>query len=63
MHGNSFHKVQAKFMEKMSLTSKSVLFHFKYSITKLELQFVLEQTGVIEALFIKQFLVSEEVNN
>lgn len=46
MHGNSFHNVQAKFMEKMSLTSKNVFFYFKHSITKLELQFVLEKTGV-----------------
>lgn len=44
MYGNSFHNVQAKFMEKMSLTSKNVSFYFKYSITKLELQFVLEKT-------------------
>lgn len=46
MYGNSFHNVQAKFMEKMSLTSKNVSFYFKYSITKLELQFVLEKSGV-----------------
>lgn len=38
---------------------QEVLFYFKYSITKLKLQFVLEMTSVRSTFY----LVSEEVKN